>query len=191
VNALSGSRDRSVIKFDTQAMAGRPSSSSTDGVDLMQHVPSKPSDSTELIVPREVWTNLSASSTDLRKFPLSIDDQKAMASKVEAIFELEEMDEPSVDLDMDDGETEDKDTEQIVDLQDQQRRTEKLKSILPTLGQLWWAASEEIDVVTERLADGSRDRELNPHNMTIFLFTSPDCLVVFTMIVLQSLCIIC
>ena len=44
-----------------------------------------------------------------------------------------------------------------VDSADQQRRTEKLKSITLSLDRLWWAGQEQLAKAAEMLADGSRD----------------------------------
>jgi len=76
-----------------------------------------------------------------------------MRSVVE-IFELEE-DSPHEDVEM--GED---DEEPVVDLEDQRRRTERLRVVLPALAQLWWSDSDQIDLAAEKLGDGSRDRKL-------------------------------
>lgn len=44
-----------------------------------------------------------------------------------------------------------------VDQADQQRRTEKLKSITLSLDRLWWAGQDQLAKAAEMLADGSRD----------------------------------
>jgi hypothetical protein len=82
---------------------------------------------------------------------ISAEEQSYMIKSIQAIFETEE--EPSKE---DEGE----DEEPVVDLEDQQRRTERLKGVLSTLARLWWSDSEHMDSVAEKLADGSRDREL-------------------------------
>jgi hypothetical protein len=101
--------------------------------------------------------------------PLSLEDQKAMASRIKAIFDIEEHPNDE-DVEMNDGE---EDGEPVIDLEDQKRRTEVLKSILSTLAQLWWSDSEEMDIVTEKLADGSRDCEL-------YLLYGPSFYIYFT-----------
>ncbi len=55
----------------------------------------------------------------------------------------------------------DDDEEEEVDLEDQTRRTERLRAVLPTLAHLWYSGSEQMDVATEKLADRSRDRKLS------------------------------
>jgi hypothetical protein len=101
--------------------------------------------------------------------PLSLEDQKAMASRIKAIFDIEEHPKDE-DVEMNDGE---EDGEPVIDLEDRKRRTEVLKSILSTLAQLWWSDSEEMDIVTEKLADGSRDCEL-------YLLYGPSFYIYFT-----------
>ena len=73
-----------------------------------------------------------------------------MVQTVVSVFELEEG--PAVDHEMSDEDEE-------VDLEDQKRRTDRLKEGLSTVAQLWWSGSEYMDVVAEKLADGSRDRK--------------------------------
>ena len=90
---------------------------------------------------------LSANSADVH---LSAEDQSIMMKSIQEIFELEE--EQNVEMN-DDGE------EEEVDLEDQQRRTEKLERVLTTLAQLWWNDSEHMDLAAKKLADRSRDRE--------------------------------
>ena len=85
---------------------------------------------------------------------LSVEEQGGMMKSIGEIFELEEEVQGEND-DMADGDEE----ESVVDLEDQQRRTERLKGALSMLAQLWWSDSEHMDLVAERLADGSRDRE--------------------------------
>ena len=92
---------------------------------------------------------LSANSADVH---LSAEDQSVMMKSIQEIFELEE--EQNVEMN-DDGE------EEEVDLEDQQRRTEKLERVLTTLAQLWWNDSEHMDLAAKKLADGSRDREFS------------------------------
>lgn len=85
--------------------------------------------------------------------PLSIEEQIALSKKVIDIFDLVDwQNEQDVEMD-DDAE------EPVIDVDDQEKRTESLKTVLPTIAQLWWAGSEQMDVVTEKLADASRDRK--------------------------------
>ncbi|KAK0122658.1 hypothetical protein ONS96_009696 [Cadophora gregata f. sp. sojae] len=80
---------------------------------------------------------------------LTPEQAAAMSKSVLDVFQLDE--EPqNEDQAMGDG-------DDVVDLEDQQRRTERLKGVLPILAQLWWADSDQIDFVAEKLADGSRD----------------------------------
>lgn len=83
---------------------------------------------------------------------ISAAEQRGMMDSIIAIFQLEE----DEDREMKDEE----DEEDEVDLEDQHRRTERLRGALDVLGKLWWARSEHVETVTEKLADGSRDREL-------------------------------
>jgi hypothetical protein len=80
---------------------------------------------------------------------LSEEDKISMSKRIQDIFDSEPADEDQVM-------GEDDDEEDEVDLEDQERRTEKLKAVLSPLAQLWWSSSEHIDLVTEKLADGSR-----------------------------------
>jgi hypothetical protein len=80
--------------------------------------------------------------------------QNKMMRSIVEIFELEE--DPS-NRDVELGE--DDDEESVMDLEDQLRRTERLRGVLPTLAQLWWSDSDQIDLVAEKLGDGSRDRK--------------------------------
>ena len=86
---------------------------------------------------------------------LSVEEQMSMMKSIQAIFELEE-ELPNEDEEMVGG---DEEEEPVIDLEDQQRRTERLKGVLSTLAQLWWSDSVHMDLVAEKLADGSRDRE--------------------------------
>lgn len=85
---------------------------------------------------------------------LSVEEQHNVMKSIQEIFELEEEEKASEDEEMNDD-----DEEPPVDFEDQQRRTEKLKGVLPTLAQLWWSDSELMDVAAEKLADGSRARK--------------------------------
>ncbi len=86
--------------------------------------------------------------------PLSPKSQNKMMRSIVEIFELKE-DPPHGDVDI----LED-DEEPVVDLEDQWRRTDRLSGVLPALAQLWWSDSDQIDLATEKLGDGSRDRKL-------------------------------
>ncbi|KAF7949618.1 uncharacterized protein EAE97_003127 [Botrytis byssoidea] len=77
-------------------------------------------------------------------------EQKEMTSSIADIFKLEES-VSAEDMDMDD------DAEEVVDIEDRERRTERLKAVLGTLAQLWWQDSTSINEAAEKLADGSRD----------------------------------
>lgn len=86
-------------------------------------------------------------------FNFSVEEQSSMMRTIEEIFLLEE------ELPKEDQEMGDDEEEPEIDLEDQQRRTTKLKGVLSTLAQLWWSDSEQMDVAAEKLADGSRDRK--------------------------------
>ena len=88
---------------------------------------------------------------------LTNEEQIKMLKSIEDVFEPGE-DAPNDDVDIGDDDEEDS-AESAVDLEDQNRRTERLKGILSTLAQLWWVGSEQMDLVAEKLADGSRDRK--------------------------------
>jgi len=79
---------------------------------------------------------------------LTPEQAATMSKSILEVFELEE--EPQDQVMGDGGDDE-------VDLEDQQRRTERLKGVVPLLAQLWWADSDQLDLVAEKLADGSRD----------------------------------
>jgi hypothetical protein len=111
--------------------------------------------------------DVSASRTDLTSvenvfnqpplsIPLSPESQTRMTRSIVDIFELEES--PNNDVEM----GEDGEEGPVVDVEDQRRRTDRLRGVLPTLGQLWWSDSDQIDLVAEKLGDGSRDRKLCP-----------------------------
>ncbi|KAL3427756.1 GTP binding protein [Phlyctema vagabunda] len=91
--------------------------------------------------------------TNVSNSALTEDQQHHMMASISDVFDLEE-EPPREDEEMVGNEA---DEEEVVDVEDQQRRTERLKSILATLAQLWWSDSRYMDVVTEKLADGSRD----------------------------------
>lgn len=140
-------------------MADKPKISYIEDRVTTHQVSSEPSDPFKLFAqegPSNVPGNLLPPQE--LKLQLSVEDRKAMAGKIAAIFNIEE--EPiDEDVEMDDDD--DENAEPVIDLEDQLRRTESLKGVLSTLAQLWWADSEEMDLATEKLADGSRDRELN------------------------------
>jgi len=92
-----------------------------------------------------------ASSLDLE---ISAEEQSNMMKSIQEIFELEE------EQANEEEQMRDEDEEPPVDLEDQQKRTEKLKGVLSTLAQLWWSDSDHMDLAAEKLADGSRDRKL-------------------------------
>lgn len=89
---------------------------------------------------------------------LSAEEQSHMMKSIQEIFGLEE-EAPKEDDEMADDEDDDE-VEEEVDLEDRARRTKRLKGVLSTLAQLWWSDSEQMDLAAEKLADGSRDREL-------------------------------
>jgi hypothetical protein len=104
--------------------------------------------------------------------PLSAEDQKTLMRKVQDLTESEEEHE-SEDVEMGDEEV-----EPVVDLKDQLRRTEKLNGILSTLAQLWWADSDQLDFVVEKLADGCRNCKffrLNSIFSHIYMIEMPFC----------------
>jgi hypothetical protein len=86
--------------------------------------------------------------------PLSPESLIKMSRSIMDIFELEES--TNDDMEM----VEDDEEEAAVDLEDQRRRTDRLKGVLPALAQFWWSDSDQIALVAEKLGDGSRDREL-------------------------------
>ncbi|KAI6713290.1 hypothetical protein JHW43_004163 [Diplocarpon mali] len=77
----------------------------------------------------------------------------SMSKSILDIFELEEEPRNEDERIEEDGGEE----KEATDLEDQQQRTEKLKGALPVMAQLWRADSDQIDLVAEKLADGSRD----------------------------------
>ncbi|TGO34093.1 hypothetical protein BHYA_0213g00230 [Botrytis hyacinthi] len=77
-------------------------------------------------------------------------EQKDMTTSIADIFKLEES-VSAEDVDMND------DAEEVVDVEDRERRTERLKAVLGKLAQLWWQDSTSINEAAEKLADGSRD----------------------------------
>jgi hypothetical protein len=96
--------------------------------------------------------------------PLSPMSQTKMSRSIVEIFELEE-ESMNEDVEME----EDDEEEPVVDLEDRRKRTDRLRGVLPALAQLWWSDSDQIDLVAEKLGDGSRDRKLFPIINTIFI----------------------
>jgi len=88
---------------------------------------------------------------------LSEEEKLAMSKQIRDIFDSEPANEDQV---MGEDEEDEEEYEEV-DLEDRQRRTEKLKTVLSPLAQLWWSGSEHIDLVTEKLADGSRESKSN------------------------------
>jgi hypothetical protein len=86
---------------------------------------------------------------------LSIEEQNSMVTSIQNIFKLEEED-PKEEEEMAEGE-DDENEVPVVDLEDQARRTERLKGVLSILAQLWWADSQQMELAAEKLADASRD----------------------------------
>ncbi len=81
-----------------------------------------------------------------------------MASRIVDLFKIDE--ESGSSIQNQDVEMEDEDEgESLIDAEDQQKKTEGLKSALPSLAGLWWADSVQLDVVAEKMADASRDRK--------------------------------
>jgi len=91
-----------------------------------------------------------------QRAPLSPKSQTKMSRSIVEIFELEE-DPMKEDVEMEGDDEE----EPAVDPEDQRRRTDRLSAVLPALAQLWWSDSDQIDLVAEKLGDGSRDRKLS------------------------------
>lgn len=87
---------------------------------------------------------------------LTEEEQKDMSRSIADIFMLEEQDRKGgEEVDMDD------DVEEVVDVEDRDKRTERLKGALGLLAHLWWQDSMSINEAAEKLADGSRDRKLH------------------------------
>jgi len=89
---------------------------------------------------------------------LSPEDQRRKMESIVEIFDLKE--------DHDEEMRDEDDEESIVDLEDQQRRTERLRGVFPALRQLWQSSSDYVDLIAEKLGDGSRDRK-SPQLKTI------------------------
>jgi hypothetical protein len=84
----------------------------------------------------------------------TIEEQKGYMQSIIDIFELSEEEEEEPD----DGD-DDMSIERPIDLEAQQRRTEKLRGVRSALDRLWWSNSEFMSDAAEKLADGSRDRK--------------------------------
>ncbi|APA06669.1 hypothetical protein sscle_02g014390 [Sclerotinia sclerotiorum 1980 UF-70] len=82
---------------------------------------------------------------------LSEEEQRNMSASIADILKLEEQAGGVEEVNMDD------DAEVVVDVEDRQRRTEKLKGALGILAHLWWQDSVSINEAAEKLADCSRD----------------------------------
>jgi hypothetical protein len=127
-----------------------------------------PSDPLELLTRFSFHPSVSnVLSADSLSVQLSDEEQSNMMRSIQEIFELEE-EEVNEDQGIDDDDDEE---EPVVDLEDQQRRTEKLKGVLTTLAQLWWSNSEHMDLAAEKLADGSRDRKSSRYPDFISFFS--------------------
>lgn len=83
---------------------------------------------------------------------LSIETQKLIMDSIMDLFRLDDgTSSTEFDDDDDDGAP--------INYEDQVRRTGRLKGLAPALVQLWRNKSEYTAGATEKLADGSRDRE--------------------------------
>jgi len=143
-----------------------------------------PSDPLELFTAK---TSSSSMSEYLRPSPgsrpLSAEDQKTLMRRVQDISDFEE------EYESEDVEMGDEEVEPVVDLKDQLRRTEKLKGILSTLAQLWWADSDQLDFVVERLADGCRNRRFqDSHNpyLNVYSIEMPPRSIHISLTILQK-----
>lgn len=126
----------------------------------------EPTDSLEVFASRTEPSSLeNVLSHPSSKISLSPQSQTKMSRSIIEIFDLEE---ETTNDDVEMGE-EDDDDEPVVDLEDQQRRTERLRRVLPALAQLWWSESGQIDLVAEKLGDGSRDRKLFPEYCSLLV----------------------
>lgn len=85
--------------------------------------------------------------------------QKQLLMDIHEIFASED-DREDKDRKGEEGNDEqDGDEDEVVDLVDMANKTEKLRDVLEAVRQLWSTKSEHVDLVTEKLADGSRDRK--------------------------------
>ncbi|KAJ8069954.1 hypothetical protein OCU04_000360 [Sclerotinia nivalis] len=82
---------------------------------------------------------------------LNEEEQRNMSASIADILKLEGQAGRVEDVDMDD------DAEEVVDVEDRERRTERLKGALGILAHLWWQDSISINEAAEKLADCSRD----------------------------------
>jgi hypothetical protein len=137
--------------------AGGQDGEPTDSLEVFGS--SQPTDSLEVFTSRVEPVSLgnALSKPPPLSVSLSPKTQNKMTRSIVEIFELEE-DPLNQDVDM----GEDDDEEPVVDLEDQRSRTDRLRGVLPSLAQLWWSDSDQIDLVAEKLGDGSRDRKLFP-----------------------------
>lgn len=78
----------------------------------------------------------------------------ALMDAVLKLFSLDESD-PLAN-----GGDEDEEEDVVVDLEDQQLRTDRLRGITLSLDQLWWSGQVYMAAAAEKLADGSRDCKL-------------------------------
>lgn len=91
----------------------------------------------------------------------------ALMDAVLRLFSLDESD-PLAN-----GGEEDEDEDVVVDLEDQQLRTDRLRGITLSLDQLWWSGQVYMAAAAEKLADGSRDCTLYPLQVK----TMPRCVL--------------
>lgn len=136
---------------------GDQESQPTDSLEVFGS--NQPTDSLEVFASRAEPVSLGnvLSKPPPLSVSLSPKSQNKMTRSIVEIFELEE-DPLNQGVDM----GEDGDEGLVVDLEDQRRRTVRLRGALPTLAQLWWSDSDQIDLVAEKLGDGSRDRKQLP-----------------------------
>ena len=111
--------------------------------------------------------NVPAVGSRFQMVPLSEGEAKATMQSILDIFELGE--------ELPDGpggnEHDEDDSEPAIDLEDQSRRTERLRSICPALDQLWWTNSDYMVGAAEKLADGCRDRKSASSNLELLHIT--------------------
>lgn len=123
-------------------------SGARDPLDLLtSNIPSRTTPINPMSISRPLNLNLN----------LSEGEMLGMLKQIQDIFDSEPDDENEDQVMADD----DEDVEEEVDLEDQQRRTEKLKMGLSLLAQLWWSGADQIDLAAEKLADGSRESKSN------------------------------
>ncbi|KAG9231722.1 armadillo-type protein [Amylocarpus encephaloides] len=82
-------------------------------------------------------------------FIMSSEEQANVSNAIKSMFDARDAEDETM-ADADDEESE-------VDLEDQKSRTRNLREILLPLTRLWWSGHQEMEQVTEKLADGSRD----------------------------------